>query len=220
MGDGSMDVNLKSLEQSYVEGNYQVVLDGILSLKTTLSPGQFHYNLGTVYGKMGKYAASRFHLEKSISEGYVSSKVLNNLSFVKQQIQVDDSNLGLWDQSLMVLSPHSFYFYLLISLILIMNFLLLVRFKKIKSKLVIGLFCALSLTPISLKMFYLDKLSFAIAMEDTQVFEGPSKVYSNIGVLKAGTKALVKSGGDGWFYIESPSHYAGWISKSTLGLYK
>jgi len=219
MSDGSTDDNLKSLEQLYIEGNFDSALDGLLSLKSELSPGHFHYNMGTLYAKTGKYAASRYHLEKSISEGHINSKVLNNLSFVKEKIQPDDLNLSPWGQTLMTLSPFSFYLYLLISLIFVMNLLLAVRFQKLKSPVLIGIFTLLSLFPISFKHFYLNKLNFAIGMEDIQIYEGPSKIYAQTGQIKAGSKVLVRNGGDGWFYIEVPTGHSGWVFKKDLGFF-
>jgi tetratricopeptide (TPR) repeat protein len=79
-----------SFEELYLKNNYKGAANYLLQNKQQLSSGIFHYNLGTVYSKMGDYAAARFHLEKAIKDGYINSSSLNNLKFIKSQLQVDD----------------------------------------------------------------------------------------------------------------------------------
>jgi len=77
-------------EELYLKKDYKGAISYLLQNKQQLNSGIFHYNLGTVYSKIGEYPAARFHLEKSIKEGYINSSSLNNLTYVKSQLQVDD----------------------------------------------------------------------------------------------------------------------------------
>ena len=79
-----------NFEELYLKKDYKGAANYLLQNKQQLNSGIFHYNLGTVYSKMGDYPAARFHLEKAIKEGYINSSSLNNLTYIKTQLQVDD----------------------------------------------------------------------------------------------------------------------------------
>jgi hypothetical protein len=59
----------------------------------------------------------------------------------------------------------------------------------------------------------------AIILKDIAVYEGPSKIFSEKGKLKAGSKVVLGEFKDGWFFIEFPLSQVGWIAKDQVGLY-
>ena len=77
----------------------------------------------------------------------------------------------------------------------------------------------LSLTPVLISNFYVENINFAVALKEVPIYEGPSKIFSEKGKVRAGSKVILGQLKDGWFYIEFPISLAGWISKDQLGLY-
>jgi hypothetical protein len=66
---------------------------------------------------------------------------------------------------------------------------------------------------------YLDKINYAIAFKEIPIYEGPSKVFTEKGKIKAGAKIILGENKEGWFYVKFPISLAGWISKDQLGIY-
>ena len=217
---------LKSLsnnqfEDFYLKKDYKAAIEYLLQNKQRMDSGIFHYNLGTVYSKSGDLAAARFHLEKSIKEGYINSSSLNNLAFVKSKLEVDDlsTSQSFPDQVMnsALAIPHTAWISLSLAFLLVS--LLLIKTKKIIKKISIVLVFIVSLTPFLFSQYFLEKVNYAIAFKDASLYEGPSKVFSEKGKLKAGSKVILGDFQEGWFYVKFPISSAGWISKDQLGLY-
>lgn len=210
-----------TFDELYLKKDYKGAAQYLLDNKKQFESGIFHYNLGTVYSKMGDQATARFHLEKAISEGYINSSSLNNLAFVKSQLQVDDlsTSTSLPDQvvSTMTSIPMAGYFSMTLFLVLI--FTLMIRLKKIQKKWIMVVVMLLSLTPVFISNFYVKNINYAVVLKEVPLYEGPSKIFSEKGKVRAGSKVVLGQLKDGWFYIEFPISLSGWISKDQLGLY-
>ena len=208
-------------EELYLKKDYKGAIEYLLQNKQQMDSGIFHYNLGTVYSKSGDLAAARFHLEKSIKEGYINSASINNLAFVKSKLEVDDlsTSQSLPDQIMngALAVPQSAWISITLTFVLIS--LILFRTKKIVRKTLIGLVFVLSIAPFLFSQFVLQKVNYAVAFKDVSLYEGPSKVFSEKGKLKAGSKVILGDFKEGWFYVKFPISSAGWISKDQLGLY-
>jgi tetratricopeptide (TPR) repeat protein len=210
-----------AFEDLYLKKDYKDAISYLLQNKQQFNSGIFHYNLGTIYSKMGDLPTARFHLEKTIKEGYINSSSLNNLSFVKSQLQVDDisSSTEFPDQVMntaLTIPPAAYHSF---SLILLMLGILMKRSKKLVKISSIIFFMALIMLPTLFSHFYIDKINYAVAFKDLQVYEGPSKIFSEKGKVKAGSKIILGEYKEGWFYIKFPISLAGWISNEKLGLF-
>ena len=210
-----------SFEELYLKKDFKGAANYLLQNKQQLNSGIFHYNLGTVYSKMGYYAAARFHLEKAIKEGYINSASINNLTYVKTQLQVDDisTSTSFPDQVMNTALTIPSTAYLSLTLLLLLAGILLLKSKKLVRKTSIVLFAILVVLPVLFSQFYLDKVNYAVAFKDVSLFEGPSKIFSEKGKIKAGSKIILGEFKEGWFYVKFPISSAGWINKDQLGLY-
>ena len=210
-----------SFDQLYLKKDYKGAIQYLLDNKQQFESGIFHYNLGTVYSKMGDHATARFHLEKAVQDGYINSSSLNNLAFVKSQLQVDDlsTSTSLPDQLIntAVAIPSAGYFS--ITLLLLVIFTLMIRFQKIQRKWVMAVVLLLAIAPVAFSSFYVKDINYAVALQDVPLYEGPSKIFSEKGKVRAGSKIVLGQFKDGWFYVEFPISLSGWISKDQLGLY-
>ncbi len=219
--ESSETTDQNSFEALYVKKDYKGAVNYLLRNKQSLNSGIFHYNLGTVYSKLGDYPAARFHFEKAIKEGYINSSALNNLGYVKSQLQVDDlSTSSMLADELMnaaLTVPSSAY--VTITLILLLAGMLMVKAKKIKRKVTMALGILIVATPVLFSQFYLEKVNYAVTFKDIPLYEGPSKIFSEKGKVRAGSKIILGEFKEGWFYVKFPISLAGWINKDQLGLY-
>lgn len=220
--DKSIESTAKiSFEELYLKKDYKGAANYLLQNKQQFDSGIFHYNLGTVYSKQGDFAAARFHLEKAIKEGYINSSSLNNLTYVKGQLQVDDlsTSSNLPDQlmnSALAIPPTA---YLSLSLVFLLCGISLLKTKKLRRKLSMALFALLIAAPVVFSNLYLDKINYAVAFKDVPLYEGPSKIFAEKGQIKAGSKIILSDFKEGWFYVKFPISLTGWINKDQLGLY-
>lgn len=210
-----------TFEELYLKKDYKGAASYLLQNKEQFDSGIFYYNLGTVYSKMGDYPAARFHLEKSIKENYVNSASLNNLTYVRSQLEVDDLSTSTnWGDQFMNYSlflPSTAY--LMLSLFLLLWGVWLLKTKKLLKKTSIALFVLVIIAPMIFSSQYLNKIHYAVALKDIPLYEGPSKVFSEKGKLKAGSKVILGDFREGWFYVKFPISLTGWINKDQLGLY-
>jgi tetratricopeptide (TPR) repeat protein len=210
-----------SFDELYLKKDYKGAAQYLLDNKQRLDSGIFHYNLGTVYSKMGDQATARFHLEKAIQEGYINTSSINNLNFIKTQLQVDDltNSTSLPDEmiNMATLIPEAAY--LSITLIFCSIFMTMVRFQKIKRKWVMVLGLLLAASPMIFSQLYVKKINYAIALKDIPLYEGPSKIFNEKGQIRAGSKIILGELKESWFYVKFPLSLSGWINKDQLGLY-
>lgn len=212
---------ITTFEEHYLKKDYKGAADYLLQNKQQFDSGIFYYNLGTVYSKLGNYPAARFHLEKAIKEGYINSSSLNNLGYVKSQLQVDDlsTSTNLPDQLINSALAIPSAAYTSISLLFLLCGISLLNTKRLIRKTSIAFLILLIVTPIAFSTLYLDTINYAVVFKDVPLYEGPSKIFSEKGKVKAGSKIVLGEFKEGWFYVKFPISLTGWISKDQLGLY-
>ena len=216
----SVGFNQKSFEELYIKSDFKGAASYLIQNKQHLDSGIFHYNLGTVYSKLNDLPAARFHLEKAIKEGFVNSSSLNNLNYINQKLQVDDlsTSNNFYDQCINTALSMPASAYLSFSLIIALASVFFLRSKKQLNKMAIACTFALFFLPIGI-YFYLSNVNYAIALKDVPVYEGPSKIFHEKGVVHAGSKIVLGEFKEGWFFIKNPISLSGWVSKDQLGLY-
>lgn len=217
----SVGFSAKTFEELYVKSDFKGAASYLIQNKQQLNSGIFHYNLGTVYSKMGDYAAARFHLEKAMKEGLVNSSTVNNLNFVKTQLQVDDlsTSQAFSDQAINTALAVPLNAYLTLSLMIMLSGLFWSRVKKKMLPSRIIFVVLLALVPFLFSKIYIANINYAIALKESPVYEGPSKIFAEKGKVRAGSKIILGDFKEGWFYVKYPVSLAGWISKDQLGIY-
>ena len=138
---------------------------------------------------------------------------------VKEILKVDDvGNSSLfWDRFLAGSKelPGSAYLGMTIALFLILG--LLVRLKFVVKKWILIPLVLLTLIPVGFNFFYIANVDVAISLEDIQLREGPSKIYTESSTIDAGTKLITGESNGEWIFIKAPLHHAGWAHRDTLG---
>jgi hypothetical protein len=222
MSDHSTTELLKSLEGLYLKGNYQGAKELLLQNKSKMDEGHFHYNMGTLYSKLKYNAAGRYHFEKAIHSGFVNTEVLNNLQVVNSRLALRDlsNSKRVSDRSMNVALDIPPAIYLGVTLSLVLLTLVMVKMRGVRNATALVFVFIIALLPVSISQFYLEKKDYAITLEATTLYEGPSKVYEQKMIIPAGSKFVIGEIKEaGWFFIERPLELSGWVLKDTLGIY-
>jgi hypothetical protein len=217
----TIDETLKSLRASYEKGDISAYRDILISNKDLFSKGGFHYYLGAGYLKENNLPAAKYNLEKSLMLGHVTPETYNNLKYIRKNLSVEDvTESGSYhDQYLSEAMLVPTEYYLILSLLLFALFLTSIKLgkiaKRLKNWILIGLISALPLVAI----VYLKTFHFAMVLGDAAIYEGPSAIYKQVTVAKAGAKFIVGQKSDDWYFIKAPTHIMGWIKKEDVALY-
>ena len=207
------------IEKLYTQGDFVAARKLLVEKKETLSEGLFHYNLGTLYAKEGNWALGRFHLEKAFTKNFANRMLFNNLEAVKSELNVLElgERGSLSERSVdasLSLPPAS---WLSFTLVLLLLWLLSIKKQWIESSLWRGVCLLVTLVPLLYSQIYLERMRYAIVLEDTQIHEGPSNIYEDSGTLKAGSKIIVGKSNNGRYLILYPELLSGWIHQRHLG---
>ena len=215
-----MDTSLKSLESLYLKGDYTSAIELQKNMGESFSSGHLYYNLGSLNLKKGDFAAGRYYLELAKMHGFNPNLVAHNLSVAKKNLEVkeiglDDNFLG---NSINFALEASGANYLTLTLLLALISLLFWKFKIVKNKLLIFGFLLISIFPYSFYQFYITNIKFAVSLDVTEIYEGPSGIFSKIGSVRPGEKVLIGEESNDWLYITYPKNLNGWIIKTKVGI--
>jgi hypothetical protein len=215
----SSELNLtQKLTDLYSQKNYSGFIDELLRSKDQLPESLFHYNLGTAYAKLEKFPIAKFHFEKSIKLGSIEPKILNNLSYVRQKINVFDLDNSssfidrFYGILLMIPWEAVFIFFTILVLLLFLK-------KQLRNKKNVTVLAVIPFLITGIFYAYSSNKNYAIAFEDIEVREGPSEIFEVSNRVPQGAKLLLSEYQNGWFLISRPREYLGWVKKADLAIY-
>jgi len=216
----AMDQFFQTLEKQYIEGSYSEVITSLLSHSQDIQSGLYHYNLGTLYAKMGKMGIARFHFERALGQGNVSAMVMNNLSAVKESLTQSalQKPEGLSYQTLFSIGEMPDQIFLTFGLIVAIISIFVCRFRILKywkHLLVVGLLGFIPYVTISLVK---EDVNFAICLERSNILEGPSEIYKVNDELPEGIKVLLGDTKGDFIFIKAPEKYTGWVKRIDIGI--
>jgi tetratricopeptide (TPR) repeat protein len=212
---------LKAAQESYLNGDFQNSLKIIRENKDTFDSGLFHYNLGSIYLKLNEFGPARFHLEKAKNEGFNYPMLWSNLKYIKLQPGITDPALSRnWKEvGIAEMMDIPLALYLTFFLVILLGLVISIRKKWLNNKIVIFFIFLISLVPMTFRYTYKEGHSFAVAIKDLRIHEGPSSIYPDYGKISAGSRVIVGRFYDDWYYIISPQDQSGWVQKTNLGFY-
>lgn len=210
---------IENLKKLYVEADYKSVEEKLRQNKKAYTDGVYYYNIGTLHIKKGEIGLGRYGLEKALVHGFQSPQVFHNLDLVREKIQVEDiSSSRLFNYGgLERLKMFSFENYLSFTLICLITVVWLMRFKFLESKVRKIFLILIVCSPLLFQNFYLNKIKFAVVLKNSQVYEGPSKIYSKVFELEEGSKILLGQKSGKWYLISSPPQMRGWVEEKVIG---
>ncbi len=220
MSNSNINNSLKSLESLYLKGDYDSAIEMQKNMGKEFSPGHLYYNLGTLNFKKGDLAAGRYYLELAKKYGFNSSLVEHNLSVAKRKLEVSEISLEdtFFNKAANFILETPTSHFLTLTLLLITFSIFLYRSRFIKNTIVFILVLIFSILPIGFHKFYLSKIKLAVSLGVSEIYEGPSTIFSKIGSIRPGEKIIIGEESNDWLYIAFPKNLNGWVSKNQLGI--
>ncbi len=220
MANNNIPQILKSLETKYSQKEYGEAIDLLLKNKDGLDPGLFSFNLGTLYAKKGDFATARYHLENSISKGFLNSFTVKNHNFILAKL---NANYNYYRESLIdtamsysLALPSSMF--LSLSLTFVVIGLIICRNVK-KYTIPIMAFFILMAGGVGLFKYHIhEKYQVGIVLNDVKLREGPSQIFDVSDTLDPGQKVILGKRIGNWFMVEFPLAISGWLESKELGI--
>lgn len=214
MEDTIKDTVLKTFADFYAKGDLFNAWTELEKIRSSISPGVWNYNAGTLKAKMGTPAEARYYFLKAQAEGYREMDLENNLRIVEDQLEIKNVEkplelsdygikFGLWAQQ--------GFFTTLALAILVAGLLVLRRKKKI---LVLIVTVTLMMIPLGAE-FWVKSWNKAVALESGQLLEGPSAIFASRGELPAGVLLVAKRAG-AWYEVHYPARFRGWVKANGI----
>lgn len=214
MEDTTIEDVLKTFQDFYVKKDYDNALLTLQKEGEQLSPGLYHYNLGTVYAKKGDFPMARYHLLQSEKHGFSGSDLYQNLNLVETELEIGklEEPVSATDQLVRVADFVSDGILTSLSLLILIFGLLSLKKQRSWGKIVI--FLVLFLIPLSMN-WWINSWPRAINIEEQEILEGPSAIFSPTGELPAGVMVIAEDNGV-WSKIIYPTRYSGWTKSKRL----
>jgi hypothetical protein len=211
--DTTIDDVLKTFETYYVQKDYAKALGFLESHEKDISPGLWHYNLGTVFAQMNKYPEARYHLLKAQRQGLSNKSVQVNKELVESKLEVAkyERSISTTDhlyRAGMYLSDG------ILSTLGLLFILAAIWSMRKKSFLTLSGFGLAIATILGLN-WWMKSWPLQIVIKPQIIREGPSSIFSEVGELPVGILVIATEKG-GWKKIFYPSRYTGWVINDGL----
>ena len=214
MEDTTIKDVLETVQTFYTQKDYENALLALKENQSKIPEGLWHYNMGTIYGKMEQYPLARYHLLMADKKGYNSEDLLSNTILVEEKLQIEkleqsySSSDFLFKAGLVARDG----IFTLLGLILVLIGVISL-WKKAGFR-VWGSLFALAVLIISMN-WLVDALDKKIVLEGQAIQEGPSAIFRTTDELPAGIMVITTEK-NGWLKIIYPSRFEGWIKDKGL----
>lgn len=179
-----------------------------------ITPGVWHYNMGTVYGKMGQLPLARYHLLMAREEGYTKEEAAQNTDIIESRLETStmEKPTSASDYALKAGMLATEGVFTTIGLIFIIAGIITV-WRKSSYRVWLSLF-GISLAVLSINWWIISLDKF-IVLQPKELHEGPSVIFPGQGEVPPGIFIMATSEGD-WKHVYYPSRFSGWIKNADL----
>jgi hypothetical protein len=212
--DTTIEDVLKTIETLYAQKDYQKALKTLESNQGKISPGLWHYNMGTIYGKLENWPQARFHFLMAEKEGLHTKEVILNRTISEEKLEVIrlEKPLSTKDYFYKAGLEASSGIFTTVSLIFLLIGLAI--FWKKSSIKALGLFLVLSFGITGLS-WWVQSWHRALVVEPQSLHDGPSAIFGAREEIPTGVLLITRQKGD-WLEVMYPSRFQGWIKNVGL----
>lgn len=214
MEDTTIEDMLKTVESSFAKKDYSAALKNLESNQSQIPPGLWHYNMGTVYGKMENYPLARYHLLRAQAEGFISKESFSNLELVERKLDIEKLEKPVTTTDYFVLGGLTAAQGILGMVSLCLIIVAIFTLWKKNSLKVFGLILLPAFIFIGLNV-WINNWNRQIVINPQPIFEGPSAIFEARNEIPSGVMVIVNEK-DGWLQIVYPSRYQGWVKPEGL----
>ena len=205
---------MKTFEDYYLKKDYPNALITLEKNQSAMDLGLWHYNIGTVYGKMNNWPMARFHFILAETSGLHSNELNQNQQLVEEKLEVEQLEKPIGTSDYLIKAGFIAADGPLLSigfLFLAVGLWVLRKKPTLKSA---AIFVFAVVTPLMLDV-WIDSWPRKIVVTPKPIFEGPSALFGTHGELPAGVVVITNTKDD-WEKIIYPSRFSGWIKSDGL----
>ncbi len=214
MEDTTIEDVLKTVEKLYSQKDYTGALQLLEKSSKKMGEGLWHYNMGTLLGKLEKLPEARYHLLMSERRGFNSKELRLNQEIVESKLSVSKYENPLTITDYLArggLIGAEGYFTTLALLFLVIAIWILRKKDRLKSSLV---YLTVTVIFVGLNL-WVNNWDKYIVLTPKVIHEGPSSIFGERGELPLGVM-LITTEKEDWIKIIYPSRFEGWIKKNGL----
>lgn len=210
----------QSVMEHYKKLEFADAIKIMLDNKEVFDPGDFHYNLGTLFLKQRNFVGARFHLEKALKVGRLESDAINNLETSKVALGVEEieSQKSFWSKGADTLYSIPVSYFITLGLLIGIVFLIQMKLRKMRDSVAFLMVLGLGFLPFVIKIAFFNQAQFAITFKEVELREGPASVFEVTRTLPQGLKIAIGEKTEGWVMVKSPVEYSGWAPLKDLGV--
>lgn len=214
MEDTTIEDVLKTVENLYAQKDYQKALETLNAHKSEISIGVWHYNVGTIFGKLENWPMARYHLMLADSNGLSTKEVIANKKFVENKLDVQRLEKPLAPSDYVMKGGIEYASGILTSLSLLVLLIGLLFFWKKKNirVLISSLVVCATFAGFNIWISSWDKM---IVVNTQLIKDGPSEIFGPRDEIPVGLLIVGRKKGD-WVEVVYPSRFQGWIKNSGL----
>lgn len=212
--DTTIEDVLKTVEALYAQKDYEKALKTLESNKDSVSSGLWHYNMGTVHGKLGHWAMARFHFLKADLAGFRSTEASANAKLTESMLGTEKLEKPTSTSDYLIKVALFSSEGLLTTLSLCLLIAGLIGFWKKASIKVLASFLAMALV-VTGASFWIRSWDRVIVIDKQSVYEGPSAIFASRDEVPEGVVLITSPQGE-WREVIFPSRFQGWIKNIGL----
>jgi hypothetical protein len=205
---------LKTFEDYYLKMDYPNALLTLEKNQSAMDLGLWHYNMGTVFGKMNDWPMARFHFILAETGGFHSKELNQNQQLVEDKLEVVELEKPLSASDYLIKAGFIAADGPLLSLGFLFLAIGLWVLRKKPTLKAASIFVLAVITPLMLDV-WIDSWPKKVVISPKQIFDGPSALFGSRGEIPPGIMIMTNTKDD-WEKIIFPSRYSGWIKSAGL----
>lgn len=214
MEDTTIEDVLKTVEALYTHKNYQEALKTLQSNQENISAGVWHYNVGTVFGKLENWPMARYHITMADLEGFNSKQVMVNKKLIESKLDIPKFEKASSPSDYFVKGSIEASQGILTTVSLVLIILAIVNMWKKSSYKALALLLTSALFVMGLN-YWIQSWNKVIVISSQSIQEGPSVIFPSRDELPPGVMLVISRKGE-WSKIIYPSRFQGWIKNAGL----
>lgn len=214
MEDTINETVLETFADNFAKGDFPNAQIELEKVQEKISPGLWHFNMGTVKAKLMNPAEARFHFIEARLNGFTDEHLSLNLDLVEAQLEVKtlEKPLGVQDFVMKAGMWGQNGFFTMLSLLILVTGMIILKKERKYSVLILTL--TLAAIPFGLQ-FWVKSWDKYISVATHEVREGPSAIFGSRGELPPGVLLITRKSGE-WLEVIYPSRFQGWIKNVGL----
>lgn len=215
MEDTTIEDVLKTVQALYDQKDYRGAIHLLEEKSSYVSPGLWHYNMGTLNAKIDDLPFARFHFLMAEKYGYSSTELNSNKKLVEVKLETEKYEKPIATRDYLIkgsLEASDGGIFTMLSFLLIIVSIIFAIKKTALKYVMITLMASFVFLGLN---FWVQSWDEFVVINSSTIYDGPSTIFETQNEIPAGVM-LVASREGKWLKIFYPSRFIGWVDEVNL----